>query len=140
MIGNMTYVMDRGNTREACALTILASVMSTSHLDHTVFDAGYKTFGAEAMIGYRKIPGFFWKGRPSFGSIQGHPDLWLRRLSAETGCVYYKDPKKRLKFGDRLEIVPNNVFTVINIQNRLYGVRNGVVEVVIPVTGRGRGS
>jgi hypothetical protein len=29
---------------------------------------------------------------------------------------------------------------VINIHNQMYGVRNGVVERVIPVTGRGRGN
>ena len=36
----------------------------------------YKTFGCESMIAYRDNPGFFWNGRPSWGSIQGHQDLW----------------------------------------------------------------
>ena len=42
--------------------------------------------------------------------------------------------------GERLEIVPNNATLVINIHDRIYGVRNGAVEEIIPVTGRGRGN
>ena len=140
VVGDILYMMAFGNTREACAVTVLTTVMSTSHPTHAVIDAGYKTFGAESIIGRRETPGFFWEGKPSFGSIQGRPDLWLGRLGAETGLVYYKDPEKKLSLGERLEIVPNNATLVINIHDQIYGVRNGVVERVIPVTGRGKGS
>lgn len=141
-IGDIFYMKMGGNTREACAVTVLTTVMSTSHPDWAVIDAGYKTFGADSLIAYRDTPGFWWQGRPSFGSIQRRPDLWFGRLSAETSCIYYMDPdpKKKLHIGDRLEIVPNNATLVINIHDKIYGVRNGVVERVIPVTGRGRGN
>ena len=129
-----------GNTRETCALTVLTSVMSVSHDTFAVTDAGVKTFGADSLIGARDMPGFFWDGMPSYGSVQGRPGLWLGRLNAEGGCVYYKDPAERLSLGERLEVVPNNVTLVINIHGRLYGVRNGEVEGVIQVTGRGVGS
>ena len=49
-------------------------------------------------------------------------------------------PGKKLSFGERLEIIPNNATLVINMHDRIYGVRNDVVEKVIPVTGRGRGN
>jgi len=49
-------------------------------------------------------------------------------------------PGKKLTLGERLEIVPNNATLVINIHDRIYGVRNGAVEEEIPVTGRGRGN
>ena len=114
--------------------------MSTSHPNHAVIDAGRKTFGAESMIGLRDTPGFFWKGKPSYGSIQGRPDLWLGRIAAETGWVYYMDSKKKLRLGERLEIVPNAAHLVVNLHDKVYGVRNGMVERVIPVTGRGRGN
>ena len=80
------------------------------------------------------------KGKPSFGSLQGRSDLWLGALSAETGHVFYMESEKKLSLGERLEIVPNNATLVINIHDRIYGVRNGGVERVIAVTGRGWGN
>ncbi len=140
VIGDIMYMRSGGNTREACAVTVLTTVMSTSHPDWAIIDAGYKTFGADSLIAFRDTPGFFWNGRPSFGSVQGRPDLWLARPSAETSCLHYMDTEKKLSFGERLEIVPNNATLVINIHDQIYGVRNGVVEKVIPVTGRGQGN
>jgi len=49
-------------------------------------------------------------------------------------------PGNKLTLGERLEIVPNNATLVINIHDRIYGVRTGAVEEEIPVTGRGRGN
>ena len=48
--------------------------------------------------------------------------------------------KKNLKQGDRLRIVPNNATVVINTHDKIYGVRNGDIEKVILVTGRGKGN
>jgi D-serine deaminase-like pyridoxal phosphate-dependent protein len=141
VIGDITYMMHRGNTRESCAGSVLASVISTTHPGHVIIDAGFKTFGADSMIESQKTPGFFWNGKPSYGSIQGRSDLWFGQISAETGLVFYKEDANRdLKLGDRLEIVPNSISLVVNIHDQLYGVRNGEVEMVIPVTGRCRGS
>jgi len=140
VIGDIMYMRAGGNVREACAVTVLTSVMSTAHPDWAIIDAGYKTLGADSLIAHRDAPGFFWNGKPSFGSVQGRPDLWLGRLSAETSCLYYTDPDKKLSLGERLEFVPNNATLVINIHDRVYGVRNGEVEEVIQVTGRGRGT
>ena len=141
VIGDIMYMMAHGNKRETCALTVLTTVVSTSHAAHVIIDAGYKTFGCDSLIGRRDTPGFFWNGMPSFGSVQGRSDLWLGRLGAESTWLYYMDPAgKKLGLGERLEIVPNNATLVINIHDEIYGVRNGVIEKVIPVTGRGRGS
>ena len=140
VIGDIMYMKGLGVKRENCAVTVLTTVMSTSHSNWAVIDAGYKTFGADSIIGHRKDPDFFWKGKPSFGSIQDRPDLWLGRLSAETACVYYKDLKKKLQLGERLEIVPNNATLLINIHEKIYGVRNNIVERIITITGRGQGN
>lgn len=140
VIGDIMYMRARGNTRETCTVTVLTTVMSTTHSDWVMIDAGYKTFGADSLIGHRETPDFFWKGKPSFGSIQRRPDLWLGALSAETGHIFYTEPEKKLSLGERLEIVPNNATLVINIHDRIYGVRKGMVERVFTVTGRGRGN
>jgi len=140
-VGDLMYVKSHGNTRAACALTVLTTVVSTSHPGHVIIDAGYKTFGKDSLIEWRDNPGFFWNGYPSFGSVQGRPDLWLGKLGAESGWLFYKEPdSKRLYLGDRLEIVPNNATLVMNIHDEIYGVREGAIEKEIPVTGRGRGS
>lgn len=140
VIGDIRYFRQGGNTREACAVTVLATVMSASHPDWVVIDAGYKTFGSDPLFEHRDSPDFWWQGRLSYGSIQGRPDLWFGRISAETSCLYYMEPGKKLKLGERLEIVPNNATLVINIHDQIYGVRKGAVEEIIPVTGRGRGN
>ncbi len=140
VIGDIGYVMNGGNTRETCAVTVLTSVMSVSHDSYAVLDAGVKTFGADPMISKRETPDFFWKGMPSYGSVQNRPGLWLGQLHAESSCIHYRDVAERLCLGERLEIVPNNATLTINLHSRLYGVRGNVVERVIPVTGRGVGS
>lgn len=139
-IGDIRYMRAGGNTREACAVTVLTTVISAAHDDWAVIDAGYKTFGSDTLFEYRDSPDFWWQGRLSYGSVQGRPDLWLGRISAEIGIIYYKETGKKLRLGERLEIVPNNATLTINIHDRIYGVRNGTVEEVIPVTGHGRGN
>jgi len=141
IIGDILYMRGGGNTLETCAAAVLTAVMTTSHADWVMIDAGYKTFGSESCINYRDTPGFFWQGKPSYGPVKGRPDLWFGRLSAESSNVYYTDPKApKLRLGERIEIVPNNATLVINMHAQIYGVRNGKVEKVMTVTGRGRGN
>ena len=141
---DMWHVKARVSPRDACAAAVLCTVMSAVDPRYVVIDAGYKTFGADSLIQYRDLPGFFWQERPSYGSVQGRPDLWIGRLSAETAGVQYMEPnialEKRLRPGDRLEIVPNNATLVISMQERIYGVRNSLVERVFAVAGRGQGT
>ncbi len=140
VIGDIMYMKTLSNAREACAVTVLSTVISTAHEEKAAIDAGYKTFGADYLMGEVNEPDFLWNGLASFGSIQGRPDLRAALLAAETGYVYYMDSHKKLSYGERIEIVPNNATLVINLHDQIYGVRNGTVEKVIPVTGRGRGT
>lgn len=142
LIVDMWHVRALVSPREACTAAVVCTVMSAADPRYVVIDAGYKTLGADSLIQYRDMPEFFWQGRPSYGSVQGRPDLWIGRLSAETAGVQYMEPsvapERRLRIGDRLEVIPNNATLVINMQERIFGVRNGMVERVLPVAGRGR--
>jgi|GEM_PF-1656966 len=140
IVGAMLQVKRFALTEDQCALTIITSVMSTSHPGHAVIDVGQKTMGEDSLISFRDRPGFFWQNMPSYGAIRGRPDLHLGALHAEVSRVFYRDPAKKLKLGERLEIIPNNPFIVINTQEKLYGVRRGRIETIIPVTGRGKGT
>ncbi|MCX5825401.1 MAG: alanine racemase [Deltaproteobacteria bacterium] len=139
-IGDMWHVRALVSEREACAAAVLCTVMSAADPGHVVIDAGYKIFGADSLIQYRDMPGFFWQGKPSFGSVRGREDLWPGRISAETACVQYMEPdiapEKRLRIGDRLEIVPNNATLAISMQEKIYGVRDRMVERIFAVAGR----
>jgi len=140
VIGDVEYVETGANTIETCAATVLTTVVSTSHEELAVIDAGFKTLSNDPLAGTEDMPGFSWKGMRRRSPIKGRPDLFLGLLGAESGFLYYMDPKKKLSLGERLEIIPNNVTAVINTHERMYGVRNGVVERVLRVTGRGRGN
>jgi len=140
IIGSMLHVRRFAITEGCCALTILTSVTSTSHLSHAVIDTGSKTLGSDPLIAFQDRPGFFWHGKPSYGAIRDRPDLWLGAVHAESARIFYSNPKKKLKLGERLEIIPNNPFIVTNIHDQLYGVKNGELVMMISVTGRGRGS
>jgi D-serine deaminase-like pyridoxal phosphate-dependent protein len=132
VIGDIMYFRGHGVSREACALSVLTTVMSTSHDDLVVIDAGYKTLGKDPLIERQNQTNFYWQGRPSYGSIQGRNDLWLGRMGAESAWLFYKSPNsQKLKLGDRIQIVPNNATLVVNLHNKIYGVRKGVVELEI---------
>lgn len=139
-IGDIWHVRALANPREACAAAVLCTVISAVDPGYVIIDAGYKTFGADSLIQYRDSPGFFRQGQPSFGSVQGRPDLWLGKISAETAILQYMDPavvpEKRFRIGDQLEIVPNSATLAISLQRRIYGVRNGVVERTFSVAGK----
>ncbi len=139
-IGDIAYSYSFGCTRDRCALTVLTTVVSTSHPDYVIVDAGFKALGGESIIGRRDTPGFFWNGMPSLGPIQGRDDLWLGKVGAESGWLYYKENARKLALGERLEIVPNSASLILNIHDKAYGVRNGVIEREFTITGRGRGT
>ena len=134
VIGDIMYVRAKGNTLKSCALSVLASVQSTANKDWAVIDAGYKTFGAESIIDSRDATGFFWNGMANLGPVKHRPDLWFGRMSAEVGQIYYKEKGKKLKIGDRLEVITNNSALVNCMHKELVGVRNGEVERTIPIT------
>ena len=139
-IGDIAYSYSYGCTLDRCALTLLTTVVSTSHPTYVIVDAGFKALGGESIIGRRDTPGFFWNGMPSFGPIKGRDDLWLGKVGAESGWLYYKENAKKLTLGERLEIIPNSASLAFNIHDKAYGVRNGVIEREFSITGRGRGT
>jgi len=145
VIGSLMYWKVGGNKKENCALSMLVTVMSTAHPDWSIIDAGYKAFSPDYLLRAMAEPDSFWdyKGRPlpSFGLVKERPDLRAAVMSAESAQVFYMDPTKpKLRIGDRLEIVPNNSTCAINIHDKIYGIRKGVLERVFLVTGRGRGN
>ena len=130
-----TYVFNDMNTVaagvtgvERCALTILATVVSTSVRGRAVIDAGSKTLASDAPRN-ATIRGF--------GFVVGHPDVVLEGMSEEHGHLNVAGSSHGFRIGERLRVIPNHVCTAVNLHNEVWGVRGDEVVEHWPVAARG---
>ncbi|MCL5257255.1 MAG: DSD1 family PLP-dependent enzyme, partial [Chloroflexi bacterium] len=62
----------------------------------------------------------------------------VKKLAEEHALLELENPAVELKLGDKIDLIPGHVCTTVNLHDRYYGVRNGKVEVIWPITGRGK--
>ena len=137
IFGDLMYTVVYVLPEEECAATILTTVISTPTADRACIDGGAKTFSADSLMIRGTLSGDKASWVPTFGSVKGRPDVKVTGLTEEIGVLTLTDPNKGLTVGERLEIIPNHVSFAINLKDKFYGVRNGKVEVEIPVVCRG---
>ena len=114
---------------EECALTVLATVVSTSVPGQAVVDAGCKALGREPLrVGTAA----------GFGELVDHPEVTVKGMSEEHGILDLSQSSWRPKVGDRVRIIPNHVCIVTHLNDFIHGVRGDRVETVWPVAARGR--
>ena len=102
------------------ALFILTSVMSHTKPDRAICDAGLKAQSVDS-------------GLPV---IFGRTDVKYIKCSDEHGVI--EDPQGVLKVNDKLRLVPGHCDPTCNVHDWYVGVRGGKVEVVWPVSARGK--
>jgi len=102
------------------AFFILTSVMSHAKEDKAICDAGLKAQSIDS-------------GLPV---IYGRDDVEYIKCSDEHGVI--ADPDGVLKVNDKLRLVPGHCDPTANVHDWYVGVRNGKVEVVWPVSARGK--
>lgn len=102
------------------ALFILTSVMSHAKADRAICDAGLKAQSVDS-------------GLPV---IHGRTDVKYIKCSDEHGVI--DDPQGVLKVNDKLRLVPGHCDPTCNVHDWYVGVRGGKVEVVWPVSARGK--
>jgi len=112
-----------------CALTVLATVVSTAVPGQAVIDAGSKSLGREPMRGTEG---------EGFGALLDRPDVVVARLSEEHGILDISKTDWRPVVGDQVRVVPNHVCVVVHLNDEIHGVRGDVVETSWPVSARGR--
>ncbi len=112
-----------------CALTVLATVVSTAVRGQAVIDAGSKTLGREPL----RAEG------DGFGALLDHPEVVVARMSEEHGILDLSKSTWSPRLGDQVRIVPNHVCIVVHLFDEIIGVRGHVVETRWPITARGRG-
>ena len=110
--------IDRGEWENA--LFILTSVMSHAKADKAIVDAGLKAQSVDS-------------GLPV---IYGRDDVEYVKCSDEHGVV--ADPKGVLAINEKLRLVPGHCDPTCNVHDWYVGVRGGQVEVVWPISARGK--
>lgn len=128
-IGTYVYndrsLQDRGIcTFDDCALTVLATVVSTPAPDRAIIDAGSKVLTSDLL------------GLEGFGHVLGRPDISVEALSEEHGTL--KAGTIGLQVGDRVRIVPNHACVVTNMLDRVELVRGSLALGPEPVAARGQ--
>ncbi|UOA29012.1 3-hydroxy-D-aspartate aldolase BhcC [Pseudosulfitobacter sp. DSM 107133] len=102
------------------AFFILTQVMSHAKADKAIVDAGLKAQSVDS-------------GLPV---VFGRTDVEYVKCSDEHGVV--ADPDGVLKVGDKLRLVPGHCDPTANVHDWYVGVRGDKVEVVWPVSARGK--
>jgi D-serine deaminase-like pyridoxal phosphate-dependent protein len=111
-----------------CALTVLATVVSTAVPGQAVIDAGSKALGREPL----RTEG------DGFGVLMAHPDVVVKAMSEEHGLLDLSRTEWRPVVGEVVRVVPNHVCIVVHLNDRLVGVRGDLVDREWPVAARGR--
>jgi D-serine deaminase-like pyridoxal phosphate-dependent protein len=133
VLGDLMYTNAFAMTEDRCAATVLTTVLNTTCPGRASIDAGAKTLGVDALGQISWKPDYLFEGRPSYGSVRGRPDIRVEALHEEIGILRLTDPKNGVHIGDRLEILPNHVSFAVALHDTMYGVRNGRVEMEIPI-------
>jgi len=110
---------------DACALTVAVTVISDAVPGQIVIDAGSKTLTSDGHADGGN------------GLIVGLPDARLWTVNEEHGYVDVSGLESQPAVGDRLQVIPNHACGCVNLHDGLLGARNGNVERVIRVAGRG---
>jgi D-serine deaminase-like pyridoxal phosphate-dependent protein len=113
-----------------CALTVLATVVSTAVPGQCVVDAGTKALAREPLRGEGE----------GYAAVLDRPEVVVTRMSEEHGILDLSHTDWQPRVGDRVRLVPNHVCIVVQQFDTVVGVRGDYVETTWPVAARGRGA
>jgi D-serine deaminase-like pyridoxal phosphate-dependent protein len=103
------------------ALTLLATVTSRPTATRVIIDAGKKAMSSDAAV---PMP-------------IGVTAKWVA-LSAEHGTIELAEPSDLPRIGDKLELIVGYSDTTVHLHEEIVAVRNGRIEAIWQVAGRGR--
>ena len=120
VFGDLTYNAWGAGTENA--LFVQVAVSSHVNPGWVVIDAGRKTFNCERVMPV----------------CVEYPNYKLTALSSEHGVLAIPEGNSSLKPGDKLNFVPGYEDWTVFLHDKLVGIRNGIVEEVWDITGRGK--
>jgi D-serine deaminase-like pyridoxal phosphate-dependent protein len=106
----------------APSLTVVTTVMNNRFPGRLTTDGGAKALTLNT---------------PRAGVV-GEPGMDYNAGSDEFGSITFKESARSYKIGDRLEVIVPHCDPVVNLYDVMYGIRKDRVEVVWPVTARGK--
>lgn len=104
------------------SLTLMATVTSRPTPTRIILDAGRKTMSADAAT-------------PRPLNVPAVADVWL---SAEHARLELEAPSETPRVGDRVEFVLGYTDTTVHLHEEIVAMRNGQVEAIWKVAGRGK--
>ncbi|MBI4531547.1 MAG: DSD1 family PLP-dependent enzyme [Candidatus Latescibacteria bacterium] len=104
------------------SLFVRTTVVSRPTPYRMILDAGFKTLPA-------------WHGQPQPVGLSGVKTI---EMSAEHGNLTLETPDTMVKVGDAFDFVVGYTDETLFLHDNLYGIRDGIVEVVWPIQGRGK--
>ncbi len=103
------------------SLTVLATVLSRPVEERIIFDVGMKGISVE-----RHMP-----------LISGQSGIVVQKLSEAHATAQITDSSIDPKPGDRYHLVPSHCCTTVNLYDEIVAMRDGRIEAVWPISGRG---
>lgn len=103
--GDANQVALGSQVLDDCALTVVATVVSTPANDRAVVDAGSKALSADLKVA----------GLSGFGIVPTKDHLTVERLSEEHAVLTASGRSTGLSVGDRVVILPTHACTVANL-------------------------
>lgn len=104
------------------ALTVLTTVLNAQYEGRATTDAGAKACTIN---------------RP-WSRVKGETGMSYTSGSDEFGSIRYgEDASRTYAVGDKLELIVSHCDPVVNLYDRMYAVRNGIVEAVWGIAARG---
>jgi D-serine deaminase-like pyridoxal phosphate-dependent protein len=112
---------------DGCALTVLATVVSTPEPGRAVLDAGSKSLSSDTA-----------PESPGNGMLAEDNAAVLLKLNEEHGFLDLSNAELDLHVGDKVRVIPNHCCAVPNLFDEMVAVRGGDVVETWPIAARGR--
>jgi D-serine deaminase-like pyridoxal phosphate-dependent protein len=100
------------------ALTMLTTVISKTKYERVIVDAGLKSLSCE-------------RGLPPLKDVDS---VSTEKLNAEHGILRIESNRDGPDVGTKIEMWVHYSDATINLHNRMYGIRNGIVEEILEIT------
>ncbi len=104
------------------SLRILTTVVSHQSKSRVVTDAGMKAASIDQAL-------------PEPIGVTG---LKVAKLAEEHCLIDVEAGAADVRVGQKISLIPGHVCTTVNLHDKYYGVRNGIVEVIWEIAGRGK--
>jgi D-serine deaminase-like pyridoxal phosphate-dependent protein len=116
-------------TLEDCAAFVLVTVVSLPRPGAMIVDGGSKTFSSDRLSGATSV---------TFGRVVEDPACVFHKMNEEHGFIDISKATRKFHLGEKIRIIPNHVCVVMNLHEKVHGIRGGEVETEWKVEARGK--